>query len=238
MNPLQLRHLRLVLLFGVLLFTQGLTVSMSAQTTLQLGIHYQYGAAFNLHPTNSKKWFPTDVSVPALFFHLKNNKNQLGLRAALGWRKEEIRFHLMDRFYLHQSNQAIDCKIQCTLPLSARGTIALGFAPRWIYRSHYFTEYKNELNNTFYGDTPFDLYGYKGNNPFNASIALSYYYQITKRWLLSIHLDHDVLNAHQNDLDTSFLYDTPNRNLARSVNGRLTAVSLALGFNLWSSQPY
>lgn len=215
---------------SVCLFFIVLCFSCIGQKTFQWGLSYQYGAALNLHHTNDKAWPPSDISVPALFFHLNAGDNRLGLRATLGWRKEDIRFHVLERFYLKQTNNGVEIKLQCTLPISSKSSIALGMAPRFISRSEYMTEYKNELNNTFYGESTFVPEDYIGLNKLNVALSFSYYYQFAKRWQVSFHLDHDMLTTHKDDISTAFLFDESFNYEERFINGRLTSVSLALAF--------
>lgn len=200
------------------------------QKDYQLGISYQYGAALNLHPTNDKVWPPSDVSVPALFFQLNPGVNKLGFRVMMGWRTEAIRFHVLERFYLKQRNSGLDFKLQCTLPLSDKTTLALGMSPRLLTKSTYMTEYKNELNNAFYGESTFVPEQYNGLNKVNAALSLSFYYRFAKRWQFSAHLDHDMLATHKEDLSTAFLFDESFNYQDKYVNGRLTSLSLALAF--------
>jgi len=200
------------------------------QKNFQWGLNYQYGAALNLHHTNDKAWPPSDISVPSLFFHLNAGENKLGIRATLGWRSEDIRFHILERFYLKQTNKGVEMKLQCTVPISSKSSIALGMAPRIISKSDYMTEYKNELNNTFYGESAFVPQGYDGLNKLNAALSFSYYYQFAKRWQVSIHLDHDMLTTHKDDISTEFLFDESFNYEEHFINGRLTSVSLALAF--------
>lgn len=201
-----------------------------AQKDFLVGVQYQYGAALNTHHTNEKVWPPTDVSVPAVFFHLNAGEGKLGLRASVGWRREDVRFHIIDRFFLRQTNRGVEFKLQCTLPVSPSGTIALGMSPRILSKSTYLTEYKNELNNSFYDASVFKLVGYDGLNKLNASLSLSYYHNFAERWQLSIHIDHDMLTTHKDDLTTSFLFDQQALVPGKYINGRLTSLSMALGF--------
>lgn len=205
------------------------------QKRVELGIAYNYGAAFNFHQSNKKKWPPTDASTPALFFHLDAGQNQLGLRASLGWRKEEIRFHVVDRFYMKQTNNSLELKLQPTLHISSNSYIALGFAPRILVKTSYQTEYKNELTKSFYGESSFSFGQDENLNKFNSSIALSWYYNFAKHWQASAHLDYDVINIHKDDIGTGFLLDTSFRSLERHINARLTCVSIGLGFFLHRS---
>lgn len=201
-----------------------------SQREIHIGISYNYGAAFNFHNTNKKPWPPGDVSVPSLFFHLDAGKNKLGIRASLGLRREDIRYHILDRFYLKQTNSGIELKLQCLLPITDKSTIALGFAPRLLFRSYYETEYKNELNNTFYGQSTFIPEDYNGLNKINSSLAFSWYYDFAKRWQASFHLDYDVLNIHRDDIGTAFLFDESAKYEERYINARLTSLALGLAF--------
>lgn len=220
------------------LFTKGILCTVFTalsliglgQKNFQWGLNYQYGAALNLHHTNDKVWPPSDISVPSLFFDLNAGENKLGIRATLGWRREDIRFHILERFYLKQTNKGVEMKLQCTVPISSKSSIALGMAPRIISKSDYMTEYKNELNNTFYGESTFVPQGYNGLNTLNAALSFSYYYQFAKRWQVSLHLDHDMLTTHKDDISTAFLFDESFNYEERFINGRLTSVSLALAF--------
>jgi len=207
-----------------------IAVDVRSQREIHLGIAYNYGAAFNFHNTNKKPWPPGDVSVPSLFFHLDAGKNKLGIRASLGLRREDIRYHILDRFYLKQTNSGIELKLQCLLPITDKSTIALGFAPRLLFRSYYETEYKNELNNTFYGQTTFVPEEYNGLNKINSSLAFSWYYDFAKRWQASLHLDYDVLNIHRDDISTAFLFDESANYEERYINARLTSIALGLSF--------
>lgn len=222
-----LLHIFKYLLCCCLVIGPGL---LYGQKGFQWGINYQYGAALNVHPTNEMVWPPSDISTPSLFFHLNAGEQKLGLLVLMGWRSEVIRFHLLDRFYLKQRNTGIDFKLQCTLPLSNRSTIGLGMSPRILSKSTYMTEYKNELNNTFYGEHTFVPANYNGLNKINAALSLSYYYRFANRWQLSAHLDYDMLTTHKDDLSTAFLFDESFNYKDKFVNGRLASISLALGF--------
>ena len=98
-----------------------------------------------------------------------------------------------------------------------------------FYSRHFDTV---ELNNTFYGESTFVPENYNGLNKVNAALSLSFYYRFAKRWQFSAHLDHDMLATHKDDLSTAFLFDESFNYQDKFVNGRLTSLSLALGFIL------
>jgi len=196
------------------------------------GAFYGYGAYFNFHKSNSHTMRPSDGSSIGVFLQLDKGEKALGFRTSLARRANDMRFAIADHTELLNNAKSLELKLQCTLPLTSKSTVALGIAPRLVYRSDISIEYTNDANGMHYSAGQSITTSQDSINRLNSCLSISWYYNISSHWSCALNLDQDMLPLYQHDvIFTDGMDNTPLQHPV-AINARLTGISASLIFSM------
>ena len=181
------------------IFLSLLTVAAQSQTT-ELGLFYSYGASFNFHHSTKQLIRPTDGSAIGGYFQLNNGNQALGFRASLSWCHNDAVFPISEQLAIRGFQEAAELKLQCTLPLSSRSSLAIGIAPSIITSTRMILEYKNRSNGSVYGEQHALQTPEQDINELNSALCFSWYYQVRGRFYTGLHIDQDMLKLYQKNV--------------------------------------
>jgi hypothetical protein len=192
------------------------------------GLFYNYGAHFNIHPSNSHVMQPADGSSLGMYYHLDNGVKALGFRATFAWRWNDVRYEITDHTYVINSQQALELKLQCVLPISNKNSFALGISPRMITNSSFSLGYSNRNGGHSY-EEEVGLTNYEGDlNELNSALAASWYHQFSPHFCFALHMDQDMLTFYRDAVTFPKTTGLENQRL----NARLTSLTASLIFTV------
>lgn len=195
---------------------------------VHFGLNYSYGPSFNFHRVNSQPFRPGDCFAVGGFYHLETGEKSLGFRAELNWRRVSFSLQTASQTRINNEADCVELKIQCTLPLSPRSTLALGMAPRIVQHARSSVEYKQRsggVTSEFEQEVPIPPGSING---LNTSLGLSYYYSVSRHFSLCLQADQDLMTYFSQDMLPS---DFGSASESR-INARLTCICAGLIYNL------
>jgi hypothetical protein len=202
-------------------------LSASGQQS-EFGLFYQYGAFFNVHQSNKEILRATDGSAIGGYFQLNNGSESLGFRASLAMSFRDAAFYINDQTSIWNINRSGQLKLQCTLPIDSKNTLAMGFAPSIITSARFHLQYLNKTGTVAYGEQHTIQPENDDLNELGSAICLSWYHQIKGKFFVALHLDQDMMKLYSNNI----VFDKKSGIDLAELNIRHSGISAAMIFQI------
>lgn len=215
--------MRIFLLLLLLVFYNS-----ACSQTAEFGLFYQYGAFFNTHRSNSKLLHATDGSSLGSYFQLNNGTGSLGFRASLAMCFRDAEFPINDQTTVRNIQRSGQLKLQCTLPIDSKNTLAIGFAPSIVTSARFHLEYVNKANAMVYGEQHTIQPANAELNELGSSLCLSWYHHVKGRLFASLHIDQDMIKLYNKNI----VFEEKSGVELNAINIRHSGISAAMIFQI------